>query len=182
MPSAFNRPSLSIRDALDADMVAVTEIYRHHVLHGTASFELVPPTLAEMHERRAAIVRKAMPYLVAEIEGVIAGYAYVTPYRPRPAYAYTVENSVYLRTDMAGRGAGSALLSALIERCTQGPWRQMIANVGDSGNTASLALHRKFGFRTVGTCECVGFKFGRWLDTVLLQRALGEGADSFPQI
>jgi L-amino acid N-acyltransferase YncA len=176
MLSAANRPGLSIRDALDTDMIAVADIYRHHVLHGTASFELVPPTLAEMRERRAAVVKKAMPYLVAEIEGVIAGYAYVTPYRPRPAYAHTVENSVYLRSDMVGQGVGSALLGALIERCTQGPWRQMIANVGDSGNTASLALHKKFGFRTVGTCECVGFKFGRWIDTVLLQRALGLGA------
>jgi L-amino acid N-acyltransferase YncA len=161
-------------------MPAVTAIYGHHVLHGTASFELVPPTLAQMHERRAAVIGNAMPYLVAEIDASIVGYAYVTPYRPRPAYAHTVENSVYLRADAAGRGVGSALLGALIERCTQGPWRQMIANVGDSGNTASLALHKKFGFRTVGTCECVGFKFGRWLDTVLLQRALGKGAESLP--
>jgi L-amino acid N-acyltransferase YncA len=180
MPSRPAAPAILIRDAQDADMPAIAALYAHHVLYGTASFEVEPPDLAQMRQRRQAVTAGKMPYLVAAEAGRILGYAYVTPYRPRPAYAYTVEDSVYLLPDAAGQGIGSLLLAALIERCSAGPWRQMIANVGDSQNLGSLRLHAKFGFRTVGTCENVGYKFGRWLDAVLMQRSLGAGAGTPP--
>ena len=173
--------NLLIRDANDHDMPAVQAIYAHHVIHGTASFELEPPTLEQMCQRRADISAHGLPYLVAEREGELIGYGYATLYRPRPAYRFTVEDSVYVREGMSGLGVGQALLSAVIQRCIEGGRRQMVAIIGNSENVASIRLHERLGFRRVGVFESVGFKHGRWLDTVIMQRELGEGAGSTPQ-
>lgn len=170
-----------VRDAADADMEAVQAIYAHHVLHGLASFEEVPPTLEEMMARRAGVAAAGLPYLVAALEGRIVGYAYATAYRPRPAYRYSVEDSVYVQEGLGGRGIGAALLAALIARCEAGPWRQMLAVIGNSGNEGSIALHRRMGFSHAGTLASVGFKHGRWVDSVVMQRALGEGDRTLPQ-
>lgn len=169
-----------IRDARDDDMPAVQAIYAHHVLTGLASFEEVPPSAAEMTARRAHVLALGLPYLVAEREGTVVGYAYASTYRPRPAYRFTVEDSVYVAPGCGGQGIGGALLAALIARCESGPWRQMLAVIGDSDNAGSLALHRRLGFRPAGTLVSVGFKFGRWVDSVLMQRPLGPGDDTLP--
>ncbi|MVW71999.1 GNAT family N-acetyltransferase [Bordetella sp. 15P40C-2] len=167
--------ALIIRDSTPEDLPAIHAIYDYHVRHGTASFELEPPSVDEMRARREAVVARQLPYLVAESDGDILGYAYATPYRPRPAYRYTVEDSVYVKHGIAGRGIGKRLLAELIERCTAGGWRQMLAVVGDSRNAASISLHARLGFHAVGTLRSVGFKFDEWRDTVLMQRALGDG-------
>lgn len=172
--------TLILRDAQDNDMPAVQAIYAHHVIHGTASFELEPPTLEQMLQRRADICANGLPYLVIEREGEVVGYAYATLYRPRPAYRFTVEDSVYVREGMAGLGIGQRLLEAVIKRCTDDGRRQMVAIIGNSENIASIRLHERLGFRKVGVFESVGFKHGRWLDTVIMQRELGEGAGSTP--
>lgn len=169
-----------VRDATPDDAPAIQAIYAHHVTTGLASFEEEPPTVAEMIARQAAARAAGHPYLVAEREGEILGYAYATAYRPRRAYRFTVEDSVYVRDGLAGQGIGSALLAALIARCEAGPWRQMIAVIGNSGNAASIALHRRHRFADVGVLRSVGFKHGRWVDTVLMQRALGDGETSPP--
>ncbi|WP_296185100.1 GNAT family N-acetyltransferase [Pseudomonas sp. UBA1879] len=173
-------PPLTLRDALDHDMPAVQRIYAHHVIHGTASFELEPPTLVQMLQRRADIRANGLPYVVAEANGEIVGYAYATLYRPRPAYRFTVEDSVYVREGMAGLGIGQQLLETVIQRCTDDGRRQMVAIIGNSENLASVRLHERLGFRTVGVFESVGFKHGRWLDTVIMQRELGEAGHSLP--
>ncbi len=165
-----------LRDARDDDMAQVQAIYTHHVLHGTASFEEEPPTVAEMARRRADVLAKGLPYIVAEIDGRIAGYSYATPYRARSAYRFSIENSVYVNHTRHRSGIGRALLTELIARCERGEWRQMIAIIGDSAQAPSIGLHASLGFRHVGTLQSVGLKFGRWLDTVLMQRALGNGA------
>ena len=172
--------TLIIRDALDHDVPAIQRIYAHHVLTGTASFEETAPTEPQMAARRADVLRLALPYLVAEIDDAVVGHAYAAPYRPRPAYRYTLEDSVYVADGQHGRGVGRALLTELIARCERGPWRQMIAVIGDSGNAGSIALHERLGFRHVGTLQNVGFKLGRWLDSVVMQRALGAGAAAPP--
>ena len=154
-------------------MGAVRDIYAHYVLHSLATFEETPPTLDEMLMRRRASVDLGLPYLVAEAGGEILGFAYASPYRPRPAYRFTVEDSVYVADGLGRQGMGSALLRELIAHCEGGPWRQMLAVVGDSANLGSIALHRRFGFELAGTLRSVGFKFGRWVDTPILQRALG---------
>ena len=166
---------IAIRAASAADIPAITAIYAHAVTHGTASFELEPPDAAEMARRRQALVDGGFPYLVADAEGVVAGYAYAGAYRPRPAYRWSVEDSVYVSPTMHRRGIGAMLLRHLIEEAEQRGFRQMIAVIGDSAQTASIELHRAAGFRHIGAVEHVGFKFGRWLDTVLMQRALGRG-------
>lgn len=165
-----------IRDSREDDVVKVHAIYSHHVLHGTASFEEEPPSVDELMRRRANVLARGLPYLVAEIDGQVVGYSYAAPYRSRSAYRFTIENSVYVDHRLTRRGVGRALLSALITRCEAGEWRQIIAVIGDSGNTASIALHERLGFRPVGTLRAVGFKFGRWVDSVLMQRALGVSA------
>ena len=172
--------SVLIRDAEEADMEAVQAIYARHVLHGLATFEETPPSVEELLSRRASVLMSGLPYLVAELEGKIAGYAYATAYRPRPAYRFTIEDSVYVAEGLGGRGIGSALLGELIARCEKGPWRQMLAVVGNSGNEGSIALHKRMGFREVGILRSVGFKLGQWVDTVLMQRPLGEGDESAP--
>ena len=171
---------LIVRASRDADIARITAIYDHHVRHGTASFELDPPDAAEMARRRAGVLDLGLPYLVAELEGRVVGYAYAGAYRPRPAYRFTVEDSIYVDHALTGSGIGRALLPVLIEQCTVAGRRQMIAVIGDSAQTASIRLHAAFGFRMVGTVENVGFKFGRWLDSVLMQRALGPGAATLP--
>lgn len=171
---------LTVRNAVEADMAAIHAIYAEAVLHGLASFEETPPTLVEMLSRRSAVLDLGLPYLAAERDGAVVGYAYATGYRPRPAYRHTVEDSVYVADGMRGRGVGRALLQALIEGCEAGPWRQMVAVIGDSGNGGSIALHESLGFRMVGTLESVGFKLGRWVDTVLMQRPLGAGSETLP--
>jgi phosphinothricin acetyltransferase len=169
-----------VRDAVDADMPAIQAIYAHHVLHGLATFEEVPPSVGEMAQRRAAVLNAGLPYLAAEVAGAVVGYAYATPYRPRPAYRHTIEDSIYVAHGLGGRGVGRALLCALVERCELGPWRQMLAVIGNSGNAGSIGVHRSCGFEPVGTLRSVGFKLGRWVDTVLMQRSLGDGDRSAP--
>jgi len=173
--------TLAIRPAKTSDIAAITRIYAPAVEHGTASFELTPPDEAEMARRMADLVGKGFPYIVAEIGGVLLGYAYAGPYRVRPAYRHTVENSVYIAPDTQRRGIGRALLAALIEACETRGYRQMIAVIGDSTKqAASIGLHEALGFRHVGVLEHVGFKHGRWLDSVLMQRELGAGAKTEP--
>lgn len=171
---------LVIRDATDADMPAIQAIYAHHVETGGGSFEYDPPDVAEMTRRRDAVQDGGYPYIVAEDAGEILGYAYAGAYRPRRAYRYTVENSVYVAAHAHRRGVGRALLAELIRRCTEAGFRQMIAIIGDSDNHGSIGLHCKMGFREVGTVENVGFKFGRWLDSVTMQLPLGDGGDTLP--
>lgn len=161
-----------IRDATEADVPQIAAIYAHHVLHGLASFEEEPPGEGEILARMRAVRALGTPYLVAEEAGLVVGYAYASPYRARSAYRFTIEDSVYVRDGHAGRGLGRALLGALLGRCAAGPWRQVVAVIGDSANRASIELHRALGFREVGTLESVGFKFGRWVDSVLMQRSL----------
>jgi L-amino acid N-acyltransferase YncA len=156
-------------------MAAIRNIYAHYVLSSLATFEETPPTLEEMLARRNASVELGLPYLVAEAGGQILGFAYAAAYRARPAYRFTIEDSVYVADGLPGRGIGSALLGELIARCERGPWRQILAVVGDSANASSIALHRRFGFELGGTLRSVGFKLGRWIDTPILQRALGPG-------
>ena len=169
-----------IRPATPADIPAITAIYRQYVLTGTATFEIDAPDAAEMARRHADITSKGFAYLVAELEGVIAGYAYANTFRPRVAYRFTVENSVYLSPDCVGRGIGRALLEALIEQCTAAGLRQMIAVIGDSANHASIGLHKALGFADNGVQRAVGLKFGRWLDTVTMQLSLGAGNTTVP--
>ena len=172
--------TLLIRDSTDADMDAVQAIYAAHVLRGLATFEEIPPSAAEMRERRASVLALGVPYLAAEQDGRLVGYSYATLYRTRSAYRYTLEDSVYIAEGLAGRGIGTALLRELIARCEKGRWRQMIAVIGDSANEGSIALHRRVGFEMTGTFKSTGFKFGRWVDTVLMQRPLGAGDHTLP--
>jgi L-amino acid N-acyltransferase YncA len=172
--------ALTVRSSDDDDIQAITAIYAHHVLHGTGSFETEAPSQAEMATRRAGIIGRAMPYLVASDGSTVLGYTYASPYRPRAAYADTVENSIYLRPDLVGRGIGRRLLTALVGACEALDLRQMVAVVGDSANLASIRLHERCGFRTVGVLQSVGWKHGKWLDTVLLQRTLASGDSSLP--
>ena len=170
----------AVRDSVDADLPAAHAIYSHHVLHGLASFELEPPGAEEFARRRAELLASGLPWLVAEHEGVVAGYAYAGPYRPRPAYRYLLENSVYVHPEVQRGGVGSALLGALLHRCEALGARQMIAVIGDSANLASIGLHQKHGFARAGLIRSSGFKHGRWVDTVLMQRPLGEGDSTLP--
>ncbi len=170
---------LVVRDAAEADMEAVARIYAHYVAHGLATFEEVPPTDEEMRARRLKVLAVGAPYLAAEIDGEVVGYCYAAPYHARAAYRHTLEDSVYVAPGLGGRGVGGALLAELIARCEAGPWRWIVAIIGDSGNSASIALHRRFGFEPVGTLRSVGFKLGRWVDTPIMQRVLGPG-DSLP--
>jgi L-amino acid N-acyltransferase YncA len=171
--------SILIRPANAADLPAITAIYAHAVTHGTATFEIDPPSEAEMGARFRAIVTGGFPYLVAFTEdGRAVGYAYAGPYRTRIAYRHTLEDSIYIDPAFHRHGVGRALLDRLVTESEARGFRQMVAVIGDSAQIASIALHRAAGFRMVGTFEAVGFKFGRWLDTVMMQRALGEGAQT----
>jgi L-amino acid N-acyltransferase YncA len=169
-----------IRPATETDLASVTEIYGHAVRHGTATFELIPPDLAEMTRRFRVLMEGGFPYLAAALDGTVVGYAYAGAYRPRPAYRFTVENSIYLDPAIHRRGIGLKLLRRLIEECETRGYRQMIAVIGDSANVGSIGLHTVCGFQMIGTHPNVGLKFGRWLDTVMMQLALGEGASTIP--
>jgi phosphinothricin acetyltransferase len=171
-----------VRPAADDDAGALARIYGHHVLHSTATFEIEPPSVEEMAGRRARAATLGLPYLVALHGDEVVGYAYASAYRPRPAYRYTVEDSVYIAPEQVGNGYGTLLLQHLIEHCERGPWRQMVAVIGDGENRASVRLHERLGFRRVGVLNLVGFKFGRWVDVVLMQRALGPGGDEPPPV
>ena len=163
-----------IRDAEEADLPQITAIYAHYVRTHTASFEIDPPDEVEMRERWISIRTAGLPYVVAEHEGRVLGYCYVAKYRTRPAYRYTVENSVYVTHDCARRGVGRSLLEHVVSVCERAGYREIIAVIGDSENRSSIGLHAKLGFVHVGTLRNVGFKFDRWLDSVIMQRSLGR--------
>lgn len=168
--------SCLIRPSAESDLPAMQAIYAHAVQHGTGSFELEPPSPEELARRRADVLAKGLPWLAAERDGQLLGYAYATPFRPRLAYRYALENSVYVHESARGQGVGRLLLAELIARCTAWGGRQMLAVIGDSGNAGSIALHKSLGFEPAGRFANVGRKFDRWLDIVLMQRALGAGA------
>ncbi|MCG6874251.1 MAG: N-acetyltransferase family protein [Betaproteobacteria bacterium] len=170
----------AVRASEPADVPAIAAIYAHHVLEGLASFEIVPPDATEIARRRDEILVRGLPYIVAELEGKIAGYAYAAAYRPRPAYRYALEDSVYVDPAAARRGIGRALLDSLIATCAALGYRQMIAVIGDSGNAASIGLHEACGFARTGLLPSVGYKQGRWVDSVLMQRSLGPGDTTLP--
>jgi L-amino acid N-acyltransferase YncA len=178
--SSHEMSSLEIRPTAPADLPAITAIYEHAVSHGTATFELIPPDLAEMTRRFDVLMDGGYPYFAAVLEGRVVGYAYAGPYRPRPAYRFTVENSVYLQPAIHRRGIGLKLLQRLIAESETRGYHQMIAVIGDSANAGSVGVHTRCGFQMIGTHRHVGFKFGRWLDTVMMQRALGEGGVTVP--
>ena len=178
MPAPVSETRL--RDAAPEDVPAIQSIYAHHVLHGFASFEEEAPDAAEMDRRRRDIQGRGLPYLVAERDGVVHGFAYAGPFRSRPAYRYTVEDSVYVAPAAVGQGFGRSLLGEVVRRCTALGLRQMVAVIGDSGNSASIRLHESLGFRRAATLRSVGFKFGRWVDSVIMQLGLGEGDDTLP--
>jgi phosphinothricin acetyltransferase len=173
-------PGLVLRDAASDDLPAITAIYAHHVRHGLASFEEEPPDQAEMARRFAEVRERGLPFLVATRGGVVKGYAYALPFRPRSAYRFTLENSIYVAPDALGVGVGRTLLERLIERCAATRCRILVAVIGDSANLASIRLHERLGFRHVGVLSAVGFKHGRWVDSVLMQRDLGPGAATLP--
>jgi len=172
---------IALRPATPADIPAIARIYAHAVIHGTATFELEPPDEPEMTRRMQALLGGGFPYIVAENGGALLGYAYAGPYRTRPAYRFTVEDSIYVDPNAQRRGVGRLLLAQLIEETERRGFRQMIAVIGDSAQTPSIKVHRSLGFRMIGNIENVGFKFGRWLDSVLMQRDLGPGATTLPQ-
>ncbi len=170
-----------LRDATAADAPALAAIYGHHVLNGLGTFEEVPPSSEEMAARLAGILARGLPYLVAiDDDGAVIGYAYANAFRLRAAYRYTVENSVYIAPDQVGRGLGRQLMTAVLARCEDIGLRQVIAIIGDSGNAASIGLHRSLGFELKGVMPGLGFKHGRWVDIVWMQKALGGGADRPP--
>ncbi len=173
-------PTIGLHEAEDADLPAIREIYAHHVLHGLASFEEEPPDLAEIGRRVAEVRTGGLPFLVAVLDGRPAGFAYARPFRPRPGYRFTVEDSVYVPPGLEGRGLGRTLLSALIEHCTAAGYRQMVAVIGDSGNKPSIGLHLALGFSEAGLIHSAGFKLGRWVDIVIMQRPLGKGDATLP--
>jgi phosphinothricin acetyltransferase len=172
--------TIAIRPARTADIPAITRIYAQAVETGTASFELTPPDEIEMTRRMRAILEGNLPYIVAELDAAIVGYAYASFYRTRPAYRFTVEDSVYVAPGRHRRGIGKALLIKLIEACTTLGFRQMIAVIGDSDQAASIGVHKACGFESAGNLRNIGFKFGRWLDTPLMQRSLGPGSTTEP--
>ncbi len=172
--------SISIRPARLDDIPAVTAIYAHAVTHGTASFELEPPTEAEMTQRMQSLLAGSFPYIIAESDGGVVGYAYAALYRTRPAYRFSVEDSVYVDPKAQRLGIGRILLDRLVVELEKRGFRQMIAVIGDSNQTPSIELHRAAGFGMIGTIKNVGYKFDRWLDTVLMQRALGDGGRTSP--
>jgi L-amino acid N-acyltransferase YncA len=171
---------VEIRSSNEIDIAAIAAIYRHHVLHGLASFEEIPPEPDELACRRHEILARGLPYLVAEGSGRVLGYCYASPYRTRSAYRFTLEDSIYIDAAEVGRGIGRTLLSALLDRCTALGYRQMVAVIGGSDTRPSIRLHAALAFTHVGVLPAVGFKFGSWVDVVLMQRALGGGATTVP--
>ena len=177
---AAETKGVKLRAAVEADLPAIQAIYAEHVLEGLGSFELEPPTVAELARRMADVRARDLPWLVAERDGRVQGYAYASRFRPRPAYRHTIEGSVYVATGQERNGVGRALLGALLAECERQGYRQMLAVIGDSGNTASIGLHKALGFTDAGLLRAVGFKHGRWVDVVIMQRALGPGDTTLP--
>lgn len=177
---ASGQVTVTIRDSRDADLPAIHRIYAHHVLNGLASFEEIPPDVEELARRRGGILSSGLPYLVAETGGRLIGYAYAGLFRSRSAYRYSVEDSIYVAPDAQRQGAGRLLLDELVTRCTRLGYRQMVAVIGDSANHGSIGLHKAAGFVEVGRQPSIGFKFGRWVDSVMMQRALGPGDTTLP--
>ena len=178
--AALSKPGIAVRDAAESDFAAIAGIYALHVRRGTASFEIEPPGVETLVARWRGVLADGLPYLVAETDGGVAGFAYATLYRPRRAYRFTVEHSIYVRRGDTRRGIGGALIETLVERCAALGYRQMLAVIGDSGNAASIGFHRRHGFRHAGTLPSVGYKFDRWVDSVLMIRPLGDGDASPP--
>lgn len=168
-------PALLIRPSTPADLPAITAIYAHDVQHGTGTFELDAPDVAEMARRRDEVLAKGLPWLVAQVEGQVLGYAYANHFRPRRAYRFCLENSIYLAPGVRGQGVGRLLLTELVSRCEAAGARQMLAVIGDAANAGSIGVHAALGFAHTGVLRAAGWKFGRWLDVVLMQRALGSG-------
>jgi phosphinothricin acetyltransferase len=172
---------LTLRPSSEPDLPAITAIYAHHVMHGTGTFETTPPTQADMAGRRADVLAKGLPYLVAEEDGQVLGYAYCQWFKPRPAYRYSAEDSIYLHPEAAGRGIGRQLLAELARQAEAAGVRKLIAVIGDSANAASIGVHRTLGFDHVGVVRSCGWKFGRWLDIVMMDKALGAGDRTAPE-
>ena len=177
----MTEPALLIRPSTDADIPAVAAVYAHHVLHGTGTFELEPPDETEMTRRRADVLAKGLPWLVAVRGGQVLGYAYANHFRPRRAYRFCLEDSIYLAPEACGQGIGKLLLAELLARCEALGARQMLAVIGDSANAGSIGVHRALGFEHTGILKSSGWKFDRWLDVVLMQRPLGPGDSGPPQ-
>ena len=171
---------IKIRPASDADVAAITSIYAHHVMHGTGTFETDPPSETEMRHRRTDVLSKGLPYLVVESDSVVLGFAYCNWFKPRPAYRFSAEDSIYLATEASGRGLGRMLLSELMAQAERSGVRKLIAVIGDSENRGSIGVHRACGFQEVGVLSASGWKFDRWLDVVLMERALGLGSSTAP--
>jgi phosphinothricin acetyltransferase len=172
---------LTLRPSTDADVPAITAIYAHHVLHGTGTFETTPPTEQDMTTRRLDVLARGLPYLVAEQGGKVLGFAYCQWFKPRPAYRYSAEDSIYLHPDAAGQGLGKKLLAELVHQAEVAGVRKLIAVIGDSGNAGSIGVHRTLGFQKVGVIQSCGWKFGRWLDIVLMEKSIGEGDRTPPE-
>lgn len=172
--------TITLRDATAADVPAITAIYAHHVLHGTGTFEEEPPPESDIAARIAKVQQAGYAWMVAEEDGLILGYGYFAPFRPRSAYRFTAEDSVYVRDDIRGQGVGKALVAELLHRAEAMGVRQMVAVIGDSENVGSIGLHISLGFRQIGVLKAVGMKFGRWVDVVQMQKALGEGEKTLP--
>jgi phosphinothricin acetyltransferase len=170
----------SIRPSQDRDLPAITAIYGHHVLHGTGTFETTPPTLEDMAARRADVLGKQLPYLVMEDGGKVVGFAYCQWFKPRPAYRFSAEDSIYMHPEVAGRGLGKVLLAELVAQAEAAGIRRLIAVIGDSGNAGSIGVHKALGFEQVGVIKSCGWKFGRWLDIVLMDKAIGAGDRTAP--
>lgn len=170
-----------LRESREEDVAAITAIYAHHVRHGLASFEETPPSPEEIARRRHELVARGLPYLVAECGGRVTGYCYAGPFRTRSAYRCTLEDSVYVAADAVGGGIGRALLKAVVARAGELGYRQMVAVIGGSETVPSIRLHQSLGFAHIGVLPAIGFKFGRWVDVVLMQRALGPGAATLPE-
>lgn len=174
-----NAPN-SIRPAQDGDLAAITEIYAYHVRHGTGTFETEPPSLADMQARRAEVLSRGLPYLVLQQQGHVVGFAYCNWFKPRPAYRYSAEDSIYLRPDLSGQGLGRLLLTELVAQAQAVGVRKLLAVIGDSANHGSIGVHRTLGFREVGVLRSCGWKFERWLDVVMMEKTLGAGDNTPP--
>ncbi len=173
-------PAILLRPSIEADLPAIQAIYAHAVQHGTGTFETDAPDVAEMGRRRTEVLGRGLPFLVAEVDGDVVGYAYANYFRPRMAYRYCLEDSIYLARDVQGKGLGKLLLAELIARCEAAGGRQMLAVIGDTENKGSIGLHAALGFEHTGVLKASGWKFGRWLDVVLMQRTLGHGDTNAP--
>jgi L-amino acid N-acyltransferase YncA len=180
--AAMNSPARTlIRPSTEADLPAIQAIYAHHVLHGTGTFETEPPSVADMATRRGDVLAKKLPWLVVELGGVVQGFAYANWFKPRAAYRFSVEDSIYMSTDSAGKGLGKLLLTELLAQLERAGVRKAMAVIGDSANAGSIGVHRACGFQDVGVVKSCGWKFGQWRDIVLMEKTLGAGDTTSPE-